>query len=207
MGRDEDEAPTARVEYTQRLVERSGTVRDRLLRVQAPYRAHIRRVCAGLVLDVGCGIGRNLAHLGERAVGVDHNSGSVGVAQRRGLRAHTSTEFAGSIDGLASGYDCLLLAHVLEHLPRDQPAALLSTYLPYLRPGGRVVLICPQERGYGSDPTHTAFVGFDELGQICRAAGLLVRRQYSFPLPRVTGRVFTHNEFVVLADKPLAVLG
>lgn len=201
----EDE-PTARPEYAQRLVDRSTRAGKRLLDVQAPYRAHIRRVCRARVLDVGCGIGRNLVHLGHGSVGVDHNSAAVAVARRRGLTAYTTAEFAGSPHGRPRAYDTLLFAHVLEHMQREQAQALLTSYLTYLRPGGRVVLICPQERGYGSDPTHVEFLRFADLAELCRHAGLLVRREYSFPLPRLAGRVFTHNEFVVWADKPRAVL-
>lgn len=200
------EAPTAKPEYAQRLVDRSAAVRARVFHVQVPYRAHIRRVCQGRVLDVGCGIGRNLAHLGARAVGVDHNPASVAVARQRGHTAYTSPEFADSPDGIGGAYDTMLLAHVVEHMTRDEAVTLLGTYLPYLRPGGRVVLICPQERGYGSDPTHVEFLDFAGLGELCRRVGLLVRRHYSFPLPRLTGPIFTHNEFVVLADKPRAIL-
>ncbi len=178
----------------------------RLLPVQVPYRAHIRRICTGRVLDVGCGIGRNLAHIGDRAVGVDHNSTAVAVARSRGLRAYDSAEFVDSPDAETAGYDTLLLAHVLEHMSASDGEQLLAAYLPFLRPGGRLVVICPQERGYGSDSTHVRFMGFGEIAQMCRRAGLLVRRQYSFPLPRLAGRLFTHNEFVLLADKATAIL-
>lgn len=202
----EAEEPTARPEYAQRLVQQSRVRGKWLVPVQAPYRAHVRRVCPGSVLDVGCGIGRNLDHLGQRAVGVDHNAVSVQVARRRGLRAHLSAEFAASSDGRLAGYDTLLVAHVLEHLSEADGHRLLNAYLPYLRPGGRVVLICPQERGYGSDPTHVRFLGFAGLAHMCQSNGLLVRRHYSFPFPRPVGRVFTHNEFVVVADKARALL-
>lgn len=198
--------PTAGPEYAKRLLDRSGAGWKHLLKVQAPYRAHIRIVCRGRVLDVGCGIGRNLAHLGSRAVGVDHNPASVDIARTRGLAAYPSLELPDSPDGQVGAYDTLLFAHVLEHLPLAQARALLMAYLTYLRPGGRVVLICPQERGFASDPTHREFLGFAELTEVCRTVGLLVRRRYSFPLPRPAGRVFTHNESVVLADKPRALL-
>ncbi len=202
----QDEEPTARPEYAQRLVRLSRTHAKRWLPVQAPYRAHIRRICPGRVLDVGCGIGRNLAHLGQRAVGVDHNASSVEIARTRGLRAHESVEFPNSADGMPASYDSMLLAHVLEHVSEAEGLRLLTTYLAYLRPGGRVVVICPQERGYASDPTHVRFLGFAELAGMCRQAGLLVRREYSFPFLRPAGRLFIHNEFVVLADKARGVL-
>lgn len=64
--------PTARPEHAQRLIDRSAAAGKRLLHVLAPYRAHIRRICRGRVLDVGCGIGRNLAHLNGAGVGVAH---------------------------------------------------------------------------------------------------------------------------------------
>jgi len=198
--------PTAGPEYAQRLVGGSAAAGKRLLHVQAPYRTHVRRICPGRVLDLGCGIGRNLGHLGGRAVGVDHNRVSVGIARRSGHRAHITTEFADSSDGRLGSYDCLLLAHVLEHMTQARGETLLTAYLPYLRPGGRVVLVCPQERGYGSDPTHVEFLDIPRLTAMCRRAGLLVRRHYSFPLPHSAGRIFTHNEFVVLADKPRSVL-
>lgn len=198
--------PTARPEYARRMVDRSSTSVRRLIDVQAPYRAHVRRICRGLVLDVGCGIGRNLGHLGSRAVGVDHNADAVAIARQRGHTAYLPADFVASSDGVIGAYDTMLLAHVVEHLPIDEAAPLVSTYLPYLRPSGRVVLICPQERGYSSDPTHVAFFDFAALQVLCRRVGLLVRRRYSFPLPRLAGRLFTYNEFVVIADRPRAVL-
>lgn len=208
MSRDErpDESATAQPEYALGLIGRSAAAHRRLLHVQDPYAAHVRRVCRGRVLHLGCGIGRDLAHLGERGVGVDHNPDSVLAARARGCTAYTSAEFAGSPDGVLDGYDSLLVAHVLEYLTRADGEALLKTYLGYLRPGGRVVLICAQERGFGRDPTHVGFLGFAELGTLCRRVRLLVRREYSVPLPRPSGRLFTHHQFVVLADKARALL-
>jgi hypothetical protein len=46
------------------------------------------------------------------------------------------------------------------------------------------------------------FVGFAELEEEARAAGLNVRRAYSFPLPRAAGRLFRHNEFVLVSTAP-----
>ena len=145
-------------------------------------RWNIRRLRLGRTLDIGCGIGRNLHHLGADAVGVDHNADSVAVARSLGLTAYASEEFAGSPDAVAESYDTLLLAHVVEHMGRESALAILEDYLKFLRPGGRVVLITPQEAGYNGD--HVRFVDFAGAADLAAAIGFEVARQYSFPFPR-----------------------
>ena len=98
-------------------------------------------------------------------------------------------------------FDGLLVAHVSEHMRPEEARALLTTYLPYLRPGGRVFLICPQERGFASDPTHTVFVDQAALAALAEELGLRTERQFSFPLPRRAGKLFTYNEFVTVARR------
>ena len=73
--------------------------------------------------------------------------------------------------------------------------------LPLVAPGGKVIVICPQESGYRSDSTHVEFADFDTIERLCRSVGLNVERRYSFPLPRPVGKVFRYNEFVVVARK------
>lgn len=193
---------TTGADYTERLRRKERARWKRVLDVQAPYRWNIRRLGLGHTLDVGCGLGRNLRHLGGDGVGVDHNPASVAAARAAGLTAYTSEEFPTSGAAVPGGFDSMLLAHVVEHMGEDDAVRLLTTYLPYVRPGGRVVVITPQERGYASDATHVRFVGFGEAAALAGAAGLAVRRQYSFPLPRLAGRAFTYNEFVTVAERP-----
>jgi len=160
-----------------------------------PYRWHIRRVCQGRVLDVGCGIGRCLAFLGGRGVGVDPNPAAVEIARARGVEAYTPDELAGMDD--AAEFDTLLCSHVLEHLSRDDGVELLRTWLPRLRRNGRVVLICPQERGQRSDPTHVRFVGEAQMRELAAAIGVIDVTVRSFPLMRWFGRWWVHNETVL----------
>jgi len=145
---------------------------------------------------VGCGIGRNLLHLGAGAVGVDHNRHSVAVAVARGLTVFTPDEFAKSPYSRERGFDSILLAHVAEHMKLDEAVSLLASYARLVRAGGRAVLICPQEAGFGSDPTHIEFMDFGKLRRILESAGFSPAREYSFPLPRLAGRIFLYNEFV-----------
>lgn len=154
------------------------------------------------MLDVGCGIGRNLQHLDGWGVGIDMNPHSVELARQNGLTAYTADEFVTSADAIPANYDSLLLAHVLEHMSLEEASELVGAYLPFIRPGGRVVVIVPQEAGFNSDSTHVNLVGPDEIAGIEKRHGLVRERHYSFPFPRFVGRFFIHNETVALARKP-----
>lgn len=193
---------TAAAAYAERLARLEGIWWKRLFDVQAPYRWNLRRLRLGRTLDVGCGIGRNLRNLGPDSVGVDHNPESVRIARQRGLHAYTVDEFLASAHARPGSFDSLLLAHLVEHVPEPDARRVVGMYLPYLRPGGRALFITPQERGYVSDHTHVRFCGFQEVAALARSLGLTVERSYSFPFPRFAGRVFTYNEFNVLARMP-----
>lgn len=191
--------------YADRLQRLETVWWKRLLDVQRPYRWHLRALRLGFVLDLGCGLGRNLINLGGGAaagVGVDHNAESVALATQRGLTAFLPDAFRASLHATAGRFDTLLLAHVAEHMRFDEAAALLGEYLPFVRAGGRVVIITPQEAGYASDATHVEFMDLATLDRLARAARLEPLRAYSFPFPRVVGRVFKYNEFVLIAQKP-----
>jgi SAM-dependent methyltransferase len=193
---------TAGEDYTRRLQRLSTARWKRLLDVQAPYRWNLRRLQLGRTLDVGSGLGRNLANLGGNGVGVDHNPTSVAHTRAAGFEAYTTQEFPSSPHARPDAFDSLLAAHLLEHLPADEARQVVASYLPYVRAGGTAVFITPQERGYASDASHVRFVDFAEAARTCRELGLTVTRQYSFPFPRALGRVFTYNEFITVARLP-----
>ena len=195
---------TAGESYTDRLATLESSGLRRFIPVQAPYRAHLRSLKLGRTLDIGCGLGRNLLHIGGNGVGVDHNPHSIATCRARGLTAYTPDEFAASGDSKPGSFDSLLIAHVLEHLDEATSAEMVKSYLPYVRPLGRVVFITPQESGFASDATHIRWVDFDVLRRTAEDAGVSVRRNYSFPLPRFTGKLFRYNEFVQIGQLPAA---
>ncbi|ODU01205.1 MAG: methyltransferase type 11 [Pseudonocardia sp. SCN 72-86] len=195
------EGDTTSTAYSERLVSLSGARWKRLVDVQRPYRWNLRRLIGQRrTLDVGCGIGRNLANLPAGSVGVDHNATSVEMCRRNGFEAETSADFLARTPEDTAPFDAMLVAHVVEHLDEGTAADVIRPYLAYVRPGSPVVLICPQERGFASDSTHTVFTDHDALRALVGELGLTFRREFSFPLPRFTGKAFTYNEFVTVAS-------
>lgn len=169
--------------------------------VQLPYRWNLRRWNLGFTLDVGCGIGRNLRNLDGHGVGVDHNRTSVEQARESGLCAYVTGDFFGTEFAKPGRFDSLLIAHVLEHVTNEEQEKLLATYLPFVKQGGKVVLITPQEAGYQSEPSHINFTDTKRLTELLKQQGCTPLSAYSFPLPRFGGSFFKHNEFVAVGRK------
>lgn len=183
--------------YAERLERLANARWKRWLDVQAPYRRHLQRLDLGRTLDLGCGLGRHLVALPPGSVGIDHNPHAVEAARARGVDAYLPDAFRAS-PRVAERFDSLLCAHVAEHMRRDEAASLLSEWMGWLRPGGRLVLIAPQEAGFRADPTHVDFLDLDDLAALAAQLGCQVERAYSFPLPRFAGQLFRHNESVVI---------
>jgi SAM-dependent methyltransferase len=188
-------------QYTTLLETRGGIWWKKALDVQAPFRWNLRRLNPGFVLDIGCGLGRNLIHLKGHGVGVDHNPYSVEVARSRGLRAFTPEEFELSEFYAPGSFDSILLSHVAEHMMQHEVVELLSGYIPLLKPEGKTILITPQEYGFRSDPTHVQLMTFENLRAVGGALGLIPLKEFSFPFPRLFGRIFKYNEFVSVFRK------
>ena len=199
--RDVESRDVTSGDYTRRLIEHQTAWWKRLLPVQAPYRWNLRRLDLGSTLDLGCGIGRNLQAL-DRSVGIDYDAGSVAYCRDLGLDVYLPDDFAASTKNRAGAFDSLLLSHVAEHMTGDDLRDFVRSYLACIRPGGKVVVICPQERGYATDASHQEFVDFEVTRQLADDLGLLVERQYSFPFPRRMGTLFVYNEFVTVATVP-----
>jgi SAM-dependent methyltransferase len=188
--------------YANELLKKQTVWWKRLLDVQAPYRWHLKWLQLGYILDIGCGVGRNLIHLKGNGVGVDHNLQAIKIAKNLGLNAFTNEEFIGSGFDIVNKYDSLLLAHVAEHMTKNEAIDLLKKYVGFLKPKGRLVIITPQERGYKSDLTHIEFIDFQKSRDISKGLGFNFIKEYSFPFPSYVGRFFTYNEFISISQKP-----
>jgi 2-polyprenyl-3-methyl-5-hydroxy-6-metoxy-1,4-benzoquinol methylase len=195
--------PTYDQTYTWYLVDMQTAWWKRLLNVQAPYRWLIKRQNLGRTLDIGCGIGRYLTVLNSESVGVDPNESSIMFALNMGLKAYTPDEFLQSDEAKPESFDSFLVAHVAEHLGVDGTVTMLQPYLSLLKRGGRVMLQTPQEIAFGWDSTHVEFIDFEKCRMIAQKLGYVELKAFSFPLPRIFGKIIPHIEFNYICQKPL----
>ncbi len=158
-----------------------------------------RQIAASLVpmgsrvLDIGCGWGQVAKWLkprGCRVIGVEPD----GERLQQGAEYFEATH-VGTAENLAelglepASFDALMLADVLEHLP--DPWSTLESLLPYVKPGGRVVISIPNVANYGArlnllrgrfryedsglyDRTHLRFFTRETLAEMLAGAGLRV---------------------------------
>lgn len=189
---------TEDLNYTARLLHQPWW--KRMFDTQRPYRNHIQSLNLGPVLEIGCGIGRNLINLGARKqdIGVDHNPTSVNECNQRGLSAFTPKEFFSSSYAKSQSFDALLVAHVMEHLTEDEALDLLKTYTPFIKNDGKIIIITPQEAGFASDPTHVTMMNHGRVSRILKDYCGSNVHQYSFPFPQIVGKVFKYNENITV---------
>lgn len=193
--------PTNQKNYTDGLIYRQSAWWKKFFNVQYPYKWNIQRLKPGFVLDIGCGIGRNLLHLNGHGIGVDHNPTSIEVSKSRGLEAYNVEDFLASAYNTPETFDSILLAHVAEHMTEDDFVGLLKQYVHLLKANGKIIVITPQEKGFKSDDTHVQFMDFGIIKNMLKKVGFNNVKQYSFPFPRIIGHIFKFNEFITVATR------
>lgn len=149
------------------------------------------------ILDVGCGEGLLLEKARRRfpdrdLQGVDIDPLNVRICREHGLPARQ-----GSCDALPypdAGADACLFVEVIEHLSR--PEVALRELARVLRPGGRLVLVFPNDRTFflarlamgmwkeaGYDSGHLRQWTPRAIHGALASAGFSVLRQRSLPVP------------------------
>jgi len=112
-------------------------------------------------LEIGCGDGTNLEKLralGHRVTGVEPDPAAQEAAGSRGLDVHSGTAEA-MPDALAGQtFDVVLMSHVLEHC--IDPDAALATVMAMLKPGGKYVVLVPNNdcQGFSEFGRHWAWL-------------------------------------------------
>lgn len=98
----------------------------------------------GSVLEVGCGLGLYLTRLAQRAsraVGVEYEPGRAAKAAEASPPASVVVAANEDLPFASGSFDVVLSNEVIEHV--DDDAASAAELVRVLRPGGRIVLFCP----------------------------------------------------------------
>lgn len=136
------------------------------------------------VLDIGCGMGANVAFHASRgcdAHGVDADANVQAVARSQGLNIRVGL-FASS-DYADDWFDYVTMDQVFEHV--GDPLATLSDIRKVLKQGGRLAISTPNANGWGARlfgkkwinwhaPYHQQFFSRTSVGILARRAGFEV---------------------------------
>ena len=199
---------TASEEYFHEIQVNTNRFLRKILPTNLPYSLNLKFNRLGRTLEIGSGLGRNLSVLPLGSIGFEHNTKSADYCRRKlGLTVLGNEQFQ-EFKAIPSNYglfDSILISHVLEHVELENQLPLIVDALPLLKHGGKLVLITPQERGFDSTNSHITWTDFGRLIDLTNTlpGNWSLLRKYSFPFPRFFGKVFTYNEFIVVARKLL----
>ena len=156
------------------------------------------------ILDIGCGAGNMIHHLGRygRVKGIEVDARPVRMAQQRGydVRQADATQEIPFPDG---SFDLVTALDVIEHVDQDQH--ILEQAFRVLRPGGHLLVTTPAFQWLWSDNdelnAHKRRYTAGQLAQRMQAAGFKIKRvSYNFflvfPLsaPLILWRNRTHKK-------------
>src|SRR5262245_13833590 len=150
----------------------AGATPDSLLAFHAAgYREIGRRLGAGVVLDIGCGVGTDTAELaapGRRVIGVDYSAATAVAAAREVAGAHA--RFA-AMDGAQLGIrddsvDSVCSSHVIEHF--EAPERHVVELARVCAPGGTTFVITPNRPADFENPFHVYLFEASELASMLR---------------------------------------
>lgn len=126
---------------------------------------------------------------GIDALGIDQDAESIAAARAEGLPC----EQADALRFLSSAndFDGVFCCNLIEHLEPNAAFILLERMCSALKPGGTLVVICPNPRNYTmladtfwQDPTHVRFYPRSLLVHVFKQSGMIVRAQGDDPATR-----------------------
>lgn len=154
------------------------------------------------LLDFGCGAGGYVAKMaaaGWKAEGLDASPNAVRRGREAGLTLHQGTLPGAALE--PGSFDVVTMWQALEHVP--SPKATLEAVRPLLRPGGRLLIVCPrldslEARWFGPAwfalelPRHLTHFTAETLRRHLEAAGFEVEHLRSVRRPAIIRRSFAH---------------
>ncbi len=141
----------------------------------------------GAVLDVGTGMGYQLAAFSEELPQFDIVGHDLNNEKEEFIRANGATDFySGSLEDIPKKFDLITLNHVLEHLP--EPVTVLKQAAALLKPDGYLAVIVPCFKSVYTDfffLEHCSHFTESSLNVVSALAGLSIVNRLEGKLGRI----------------------
>lgn len=147
-----------------------------------------------LVLDVGCGSGRDLLWLKQRGYNVLGLERSPGLAKL--ARKHAGCDVLCAdfdlFDFTTLSVDAVILIGALVHVPKDRYPATLARILQALKPGGHILLTMKQGEGTRTAKDGRVFELWEDqdLREVFTEMGLAMVEAFTNPSTLGTGEMW-----------------
>ena len=173
-------------------------------------------VVGNRIIDIGCGEGITLEklvknHHGKQITGIDSEPENIAICQKHGLPVQYGTVF--NLPFEADSVDCVLFFEVIEHLDESENA--LTEIFRVLRPGGRLILIFPNDKMFMItrlligmfkeafyDAGHVMQWTPTKIRKMLKSTGFSTTKQRNIPF--LLWSLSLHH--VAVAEKPLQVV-
>jgi len=166
-------------EYKEHLEEKYLPGRDVYLNTFF-YPKIMRQFSAGTIYDLGFGTGAFLRYLkakGRDFFGIDSNPYLVELNKKNGFKV--AEDDVTTLVNITKPMENAICDNVLEHLDKEQIDSFFKACKQKFAPGGTLVVIVPDKKGYERDPTHKTFVEKPLIEEMCKKHGAKLHKNFN----------------------------
>ena len=154
------------------------------------------------VLDLGCGRGFYF-EINPNAYGIDLDENCVIDLKNSGYKV-AQGDIRNKLPFRNNFFEYVISHDVLEHLELNEIKKILLEVHRILVPRGFFLILIPNYKGfkYGlrTNAGHKHFISPKEISLFAEGK-FIIKKHYSYPLPRFIGNYFTHNKEVIILKK------
>ncbi|MCX7920839.1 MAG: class I SAM-dependent methyltransferase [Clostridia bacterium] len=168
----------------------------------------------GDLLEIGCGQGIFLEKIKDQysVYGIDVNTTSIEVAQKKGLKAYACKLEDVAKNGLPQQFDIITFFNLLEHI--DTPLEFLASINKLVKPDGLIIISIPNmervsrkvwKEIWDIPPHHLVRYSREGIKKLLEAAGFETVKIETEPANMIIQVIYLIEELVVKTVNPLNI--